>query len=134
MKEIFAYSRLPEVDPWTLSNPSSSATPPSPQFSRPRAQPPPPRPKPPPPPPPAPPLPPAPCPPSWCPSVQRAPALSPLAPVREPVADVFYNVEELAQIANLAARPVSRVRPTTFVRPTPTHLTQTVRPTPTHLT
>ena len=64
MKEIFAYSRLPEVDPWTISNPLSCATPPPPQFSKPRAQPPPPPPRPKPPPPlPAPPCTQAPCPP-----------------------------------------------------------------------
>jgi hypothetical protein len=71
-------------------------------FSSPRTPP-----SPPPPSPPAPPLPPSPCPPSWCPALQESPAPSRLAPVREPVADVFYNVEELAQIARIASKPVT---------------------------
>jgi hypothetical protein len=96
IKLFLEYSRLPEIDPRrAISYPSSFATPPPPQFSRPvRTQPPPP------PPPPAPPCTPAPCPPPWCPPVRGAPAPSPVVPVPEPVADVFYNVEESARITS----------------------------------
>ena len=113
LEKIFDYSKSPENDPWKdPSNPSSSAMPPPPQFSSRRTQPPPPPPRPKPPPhPPAPPLPPAPFPPPWCPPVRGTPEPSPVAPVLEPVADVFYSVEELAQIAHLASRPVRQVRP-----------------------